>query len=559
PPPPGEMKLIERRIGLLFAVFLTLLVIGAAKAAWLGVVKAGTLKQAAATQQESDLVVPARRGAITDRGGTELAVSQPAMTIAATPYLVKDPTRVAARLSGLLDRPEDELLRQLARRDTGFAYLARDVPAARARKVQRLELEGLEFIPGFTRVYPREWMASQLLGTVGTDKQGLSGLEYSLDRFLRGRDGERRLVKDALGEAIEMRETTPTEAGSDLRLTLDANVQAKAEEVLAAVGEEWKPKGATAIVMDPRDGGLLALANWPRVNANEPGDAPDFARQNRAIGATYEPGSTFKAFTVAGALEEKKVTPDVQFNLAPTITVADREIGESHPRGYVTLSTREILEQSSNVGAITIGQRLGAEDFDRWVRRFGFGQPTGIDLPGEEQGIVLPLERYSGSSMGNLPLGQGIAVTPMQMATAYAAIANGGVLRPAHIVEQVGERVARKPKGRRVISAVTAGSLRRMLEGVLGPGGTASGAAIPGYVLAGKTGTAEKPDPITGGYSESKYVSSFVGFAPAKRPKLLVAVMVDEPQGEIYGGLVAGPAFRQITSFALNYLKIPPG
>jgi cell division protein FtsI/penicillin-binding protein 2 len=552
------MQLIERRIGLLFAVFLTLLVLGAGRAAWLGVVKAGTLKEAAATQQESDLVVPARRGTITDRNGSELAVSQPAMTVAATPYLIDDAPKVARHLSRLLDKPEDELLRQLARRDTGFAYLARHVPAARARKAQALGVEGLEFIPEFTRVYPRDWMASQLLGNVGIDGQGLSGLEYSLDKELGGRDGQRRLVKDALGDAIELRETRRTKPGEDIRLTLDASIQDKAEEVLAGLGEYWKPKGATAIVMDPRDGALLALATWPRVNANKPGEAPEFARQNRAIGATYEPGSTFKAFTVAGALEEKEVTPDTEFSLAPTIMVADREIGESHPRGYVTLNTRQILEQSSNVGAITIGQRLGAERFDKWVRRFGFGQPTGIDLPGEEQGIVLPLERYSGSSMGNLPIGQGIAVTPMQMATAYAAIANGGVLRPAHVVESVGSRVARKPRGHRVISAVTASSLRRMLEGVLGPGGTASGAAIPGYVLAGKTGTAEKPDPITGGYSEDKYVSSFVGFAPAKEPKLLVAVVVDEPQGEIYGGLVAGPAFRQITSFALNYLKIPP-
>jgi cell division protein FtsI (penicillin-binding protein 3) len=553
------MRLIERRIGLLFAVFLSLLLLGAGKAAWLGVVKAGSLKHAANTQQTADLVVPARRGAISDRNGSELAVSQPAMTVAATPYLIKKPTDVAARLAGLLDKPEDEILRQLARRDTGFAYIAHHVPAVRARRIQKLKIEGLEFIPEFLRVYPREWMASQLLGSVGTDDQGLSGLEYSQDKFLRGADGEQRLVKDALGEAIEMKQTRPTEPGQDLRLTLDANVQDKAEEVLAQVGREWKPKGATAIVLDPRDGSLLALANWPQVNANRPGSAPDYARQDRAIGATYEPGSTFKAFTVAGALEEKEVTPDTSFNLAPSITVADREIGESHARGYATLTTRQILEQSSNVGAITIGLRLGSRDFDKWVRRFGFGQPTGIDLPGEEQGIVLPLDRYSGSSMGNLPIGQGIAVTPMQMATAYAAIANGGILRPAHVVASVGGRRARPPKGHRVIAEATASSLRRMLEGVLGPGGTASGAAIPGYVLAGKTGTANKPDPVNGGYSESKFVSSFVGFAPAKHPKLLVAVMVDEPQGEIYGGLVAAPAFRDITSFSLNYLKIPPG
>jgi cell division protein FtsI (penicillin-binding protein 3) len=210
------------------------------------------------------------------------------------------------------------------------------------------------------------------------------------------------------------------------------------------------------------------------------------------------------------------------------------------------------------VGSIIIGQRLGAERFDHWVRRFGFGSPTGIDLPGEERGIPLALENYSGSSMGNLPIGQGMAVTLMQMATGYAAIANGGVLRAPHVVEEVGGRAAPKPKGRRVISEATAAAVRRMLEGVLGPGGTASGAGIDGYVMAGKTGTAEKPDEF-GGYSKTKFVSSFVGFAPAKRPKLLVAVMVDEPQGDIYGGTVAAPAFREITSFALNYLRIAPG
>ena len=551
------MRLIERRIGFLFAVFLALLLLGAGRAAWLGVVKAGTLKRAAVTQQEADIVVPARRGTIVDREGTELAVSQPAVTIAATPYLIEDAPAVAARLSRVLRKPEDELLRQLARRDTGFAYLARRVQPSRALRVQRMEIPGLEFIPEFERIYPREWMASQLLGVTGTDGHGLAGIEYSLDEYLGGRDGERRLTKDALGDAIELRETQRTIPGSDIRLTLDANIQDRAEEVLAEVGEEWKPKGATAIVMDPRDGAILALANWPQVNANALGDAPDYARQNRAIGATYEPGSTFKAFTVAAALEEGEVTPTTSFNVPPTITVADREIGEAHPVGYRTLNTREILSQSSNVGSVMIGQRLGAERFDSWIRRFGFGSPTGIDLPGEERGILLDLDKYSGSSMGNLPIGQGLAVTPMQMAVGYAAIANGGILRPPHIVERVGSRAARKPEGHRVISEVTAASVRRMLEGVLGPGGTASGAAIPGYVLAGKTGTAEKPDEY-GGYSKTKFVASFVGFAPAKRPKLLVAVMVDEPKGDIYGGTVAAPAFREITSFALNYLRIAP-
>jgi cell division protein FtsI (penicillin-binding protein 3)/stage V sporulation protein D (sporulation-specific penicillin-binding protein) len=366
-------------------------------------------------------------------------------------------------------------------------------------------------------------------------------------------------VKDALGQPIELRETRPTKPGSQVTLTIDEAIQDKAEQVLADVGQTWRPRAATAIVMDPRDGSLLALANWPRVDANNPDHAPDFARQDRAVAATYEPGSTFKPFTVAGALEDHKVTPGTKFNLPPTIRLYDREIKEAEVRGPVTLTTADILAQSSNVGAVTIGLKLGARRFDYWVRRFGFGKPTGTDLPGEEAGIVLPLAKYSGASMGNLPIGQGLAVTPMQMAVAYSAIANGGILRAAHIVGRVGGRPAPPPKGRRVMAASTAGSLRQMLEGVLGPGGTATGAAIKGYQVAGKTGTAQKPDPVTGGYSSSKYVASFVGFAPARRPKLLVAVMVDEPKGEIYGGLVAGPAFKQIASFALSYLKIPPG
>jgi cell division protein FtsI/penicillin-binding protein 2 len=312
------------------------------------------------------------------------------------------------------------------------------------------------------------------------------------------------------------------------------------------------------MVMDPRSGDLLALANWPRVDANDVAGAPEYAKQNRAVGVNYEPGSTFKAITVAGALEDREVTPESPFDLPPQIQVADRTIGESHPRGYVTLSTKEILAQSSNVGAIKIGMKLGAERFDAWVRRFGFGKKTGVDLPGEEAGQVLDVEKYSGSSMGNLPIGQGVSVTPAQMASAYSAIANGGILRPARMVRAIDDKPTKIAKGRRVISQETAASVREMLKGVLAPGGTAAEATVPGYELAGKTGTANKVDEKTGLYSESRYIASFVGFAPADRPRLLVTVMVDEPQGAIYGGEVAAPAFQQITSFSLNYLRIPP-
>ncbi|MFN8131245.1 MAG: penicillin-binding protein 2 [Solirubrobacteraceae bacterium] len=552
------MGLIDRRIGLLFGIFLGLLAIAGVRAAYFGAVRSGALKTAANSQQVSTITVPAPRGTISDRNGVELAVSEPASDVSATPYLIKDPLRVATRIAPLLGQPRDAVLRKLSQKDTGFVYLARTLPDTRARKIEDMQIEGLQFTASSLRTYPQKQLASQLLGLVGTEGKGLAGLEYSEDRILSGRNGERRLVKDALGEPISLQDDQATKAGHGIRLTIDAAIQDKAEAVLAEVGQAYQPKGATAIVMDPRSGDLLAVANWPAVDANHYGEAPTYARMNRAVGAAYEPGSTFKPFTVAGAMSDNLVQPDTAFNLAPSIQVADRTINEAHDRGYETLTTAQILAQSSNVGAVTIGLRLGASRFDGWVRRFGFGQTTHSDLPGEQSGIVPALKDYSGSSIGNLPIGQGLAVTPLQMATAYAAIANGGVLRPPHVIAAVGGKPVRRPRARRVLSARVAASVRTMLEGVLAAGGTASEVSIPGYQLAGKTGTANKPDPATGGYSETKYVASFVGFAPAARPRLLVAVMVDEPQGEIFGGAVAAPAFQKIAEFALPYLRIPP-
>jgi cell division protein FtsI (penicillin-binding protein 3) len=552
------VALLERRIGLLFAAFLALLLLAAGRALFLGTIKGSSLASAATNQQVTSLELPARRGTIVDRHGVELAVSQPADDVSATPYLVKDPIKTAAKLAPLLGVDGDALVRKLARRDTGFVYLARALPANQAAQVQKLELPGIQLTPGYRRGYPRQYLASQLLGSVGTDGDGLSGIEYAHEKALEGSDGERRLVKDALGESIQIRDTKPAKAGKRLELSIDAAIQDKVERVLADVGQTYRPKGATAIVMNPSTGELLALANWPRIDANAPGAAPDYARQDRAVGATYEPGSTFKSITVAGALQDGTVTPDTPFDLPPQIHVADRIIGEAETRGPVTLTTSQILAQSSNVGAIKIGLQMGSQRFDDWVRRFGFGHPTGVDLPGEERGIVPALRQYSGSSMGNLPIGQGLAVTPIQMARAYAAIANGGILRSPRVVRRVDGELVPAPKGRRVISARTAANLRHMLEGAFAPGGTASEVSIPGYKLAGKTGTANKIDPITHEYSKSQYVASFIGFAPALHPKLLIAVMVDEPQTEIYGGVVAAPAFGKIASFALPYLRIAP-
>jgi cell division protein FtsI (penicillin-binding protein 3) len=341
-----------------------------------------------------------------------------------------------------------------------------------------------------------------------------------------------------------------------VRLTIDAGVQARTEEVLAQLAQTYQPKRATAIVMDPRNSEVLAMADWPTFDPSDPSSATPEALRSMATGFTYEPGSTFKAFTVAGALSQHLVTPSTVFYLPIKIQVADRSISDAETRGAESLTVAQILAQSSNVGAVKIGLELGAERFYNWVRRFGFGDPTGIDFPGEERGIVPTLSEFSGSTIGNLPIGQGLSVTPMQMAAGYAAIANGGILRPPRLTLAEGDTRTPAPDGKRVISRQTAAELTQMLEGVLAPGGTASEVSVPGYTLAGKTGTAEVA--VDGGYSETKYVASFVGFAPAQNPQLLVAVVVDQPQGSYYGGEVAAPAFGEIAKFALPYLEIPP-
>ena len=380
-----------------------------------------------------------------------------------------------------------------------------------------------------------------------------------MNSTLSGHSGQRRVVSDAIGQPVSITETHREVPGKSLTLTLDANIQQRAEDVLSAVARDFDPKDATAIVMNPRNGAILALANWPQVNANEPGGASPEALEDQAVGLDYEPGSTFKVVAVSGALEAGLITPTSTFNIPDQIQVAERTIHDDTEHPEEMLTAGQILSRSSNVGAITIAKLEGVETFNKWVHRYGFGAPTGVDLPGEEKGVTLKPSEYSGSSMGNLPIGQGELVTPMQMATAYAAIANGGILRPPHIVRAIDGHAQPEPAGHRVISQTTAAELRQMLEGVLGPEGTASQVSIPGYHLAGKTGTANKIDPETGEYSESKFMASFIGFAPASDPKLLCAVVVNEPQsGSIYGGTVAAPAFGQIMSFALPYLGIAP-
>jgi cell division protein FtsI (penicillin-binding protein 3) len=556
------VALLQRRLGLLSLLFFSLLIFAGLRVLYLGAVRGPALSHDAASQQLRTETVPALRGAITDRTGVDLAVSEPADDLSADPELLKNPAYQARRIAPVLGVPVSLLLPKLSDRSRGFVYLGRAVPDATAQAVLKLNVPGVTAVPTSRRVYPRGSLAAQVLGIVGTSGSGLTGLEYSENSLLAGHDGVRRIVNDGVGQPLSITDVVGARPGANVKLTLDAAIQNRVEQVLAAVDQVYHPLDATAIVMDPRTGSLLAMANSPQVDANHPPTTQaGFANEeNRAVGFDYEPGSTFKVVTVAGALSQGLVTPSTSFYLNPSIQVADRTIHDAENRGPVDYTTAQILSKSSNVGAVTIGLKLGPVDFDHWVRTFGFGKPTGVDLPGESPitGLVKHPSQYSGSSMGNLPIGQGEEVTPLQMANAYAAIANGGILRPPHIVAAIGGKPAPQPKGRRILSPTVAAQLRSMLEGVLQEGGTASEVSIPGYTLAGKTGTANKVDPATGQYSNVNYIASFVGFAPASDPQLLCAVIVDQPQGSIYGGAVAAPAFGDIMSFALPYLGIAP-
>jgi cell division protein FtsI/penicillin-binding protein 2 len=551
------VRLIERRIGLLFAGFLLLFALILARAVWLQGVRGSELRADAQSQQTETVTVPGYRGRILDRNGEALAVSEEAATVFATPYQVRDPADAARRLSPLLEVPEKTLLETLSNRDSGFEYLRREVDLVVAERVKRLRIRGIGTLPDSRRTYPQGELAAQVIGAVGTENEGLTGLESHYEDLVGGTDGEVKITRDALGDTIERETIQGQTTGEELKLTLDAELQARTEDVLAQVGRTYDPASATAVVMDPQSADVLALANWPAVDPSDVADASPEELMNHATGFTYEPGSTFKAFTVAAALEEDAVDGDTVFTLPPSIRVADRTIEESHPRETVSLSVADILAQSSNVGAVKIGREVGETRFDGWVRRLGFAEPTGIQFPGEEQGIVPALDEYSGSTLGNMAIGQGLSVTPIQMAAAYSAIANGGVLRQPRLVVREGGAPVEEPAGRRVLDEGTAGRVREMLEGVLAPGGTAPEVEVPGYTLGGKTGTAEKAE--DGGYSESDFVASFVGFAPVSDPQLLVAIVVDEPKGSYYGGDVAAPAFGAIAEFALPHLGVPPG
>jgi cell division protein FtsI (penicillin-binding protein 3) len=472
------------------------------------------------------------RGPIVSADGRYLAVSLDTAKVIATPYQVKEPREAAEALAGVLGEDAgttSEIEEKLTAKNdedglSGYSVVAEDVEPEKAREVKKLGLPGISTAPDEKRVYPNGSLASQLVGYLGTDA-AYGGVEARYDDLLK--------------------------SGEEVRLTLDTAVQRELEGALLQAAEEYEGKGALGLVMRVEDGALVALANAPGYDNNEFGKASEEAKRSRVLTDPYEPGSTFKAFTMAAALEEKVVKDESTFVVADSIPVADVVIHDSEPHETKLMSTRNILEHSSNVGTIQVAQLLGGKRLVEHIERFGFGEGTGVDLWGEDPGRVPPFEEWSGSSIGNIPVGQGLTVTPLQLAAGYASLANGGLKVTPHVAEQA----APETPGPRVISKETSSIVRGMLQSVVDEG---SGhlAQIPGYTVAGKTGTAQKVDPETGLYG-NEYVTSFIGFAPAGDPEYLTLILVDEPQKDLFGEVVAAPTFQDVVSFTLGYFNAP--
>ena len=527
-----------------------------ARASWIATVRASSLSRLAVGQATAPVVLPAGRGTIFDSMGVPLALGEQATTVYADPGEVTNPLRESIRIAQVLGLKPNAVYHALRTKHTHFAYIARKADPAAATKLAKLKLAGLHLYGEERRTYPQKSVAAQVLGYAGLDNNGLAGLELELNGALTGKNGSQTLVRDPFGHAISIQNYVPPRHGRSAFLTIDSRIQSNAEQVLRATVAKWHAKDATAIVLDPRTGAILAMAEAPNYDANSFSKAySHHLTANRAVSDVYEPGSVFKVVTIAGALSEHLVTPRTTFTLPPTIRVADRTIHDAEDRGTETMTVAQILQKSSNVGVDTIAIKyLGESRLKKWIKQFGFGQKTGVDYPGESAGL-LP-SYWSGSTIGNVPIGQGVSVTPLQLASVYGAIANKGMWVQPHLVDHVQGEQPPTPKTRRILSRQVDHTLVQMLKGVVSDTGTAEAASIPGYTVAGKTGTAQKPGPH--GYEAGKYEATFVGMVPAANPRLVVLVTVDEPHLAIFGGVVAAPAFAQIAAFDLQYLEVPP-
>jgi cell division protein FtsI (penicillin-binding protein 3) len=516
----------------------------------------------AADQRVRRIALPAERGTLYDRSMHELALSLPAKAIYADPALVVDAEVTASRLAPLLDVPQARLVRAFTA-PSRFEYLARRVDLDVAARIEDRGLPGISSLDEPTRRYPGGRLAAQVLGFVGLDGSGLAGLELQYEDILAGRSGEMVVEQDPDGLPIPqgLRRTVRPRRGQDLVLTIDKDIQFQAERALADAIRRNGAIGGTVIVLDPETGDVLTMATEPGFDANEFASARPEATRNRGVTDAYEPGSVNKVITAAAALEEGVISPGDRMWVEDRIQVADRVFHESHPHPPMAMTLTDVIAQSSNVGTIMTADELGSGPLDAYLRAFGFGRETGIGFPGESDGILMAVGDWWGTSMATIPIGQGIAVTPLQMASVYATIASGGLRMAPRLVRGTvgpgGTLVeVPPPAGERVVSPRTARLVTGMLAHAV-DAGTGRDAQLPRYWVAGKTGTARKPLKEARGYSD-QYVASFIGFAPARDPAVVVAAILDEPD-TVYGGVASAPLFREVTQFALAHLRVPTG
>lgn len=557
-------KWITLRIRFIGGFFVLLFALTVCRAFYLQVINRDYLLKLADRQHQKVIPLTPARGTIYDTNGAALAVSVEMDSCYAEPKSIADLRTAAARLAPVLEMPQETVFRRL-QGNRNFVWLKRRLTPDVAKRVHELDIEGIGFVKETKRYYPNSEVASHVIGFTGLDPEGLEGIERRYDSTILGGTGYLVTERDALGRNVALKGTVVQNGamGHNVTLTLDKNIQYIAEKELAKAVTNSGAKAGTAIVMDPNTGRVLAMSNFPTYNLNSHGDYASSVWRNRAVADSYEPGSTFKTFLIAAALEEKLVRPGDGINCeGGSYAIGGRTIHDTHK--YGRLSVAEILKYSSNIGVAKIGSKLGASRLYSYLKNFGIGEKSGIDLPGETSGTLRQWSQWYGIDLATISFGQGVTASSVQLAAAFSAIANGGVLMKPYLVEKITDSDGNVvttfgPQARRrVVSPETAKSVAMMLEGVAADGGTGTNASVEGYRVAGKTGTAQKVDPITKGYSASKRTASFIGFVPARKPRLTILVMIDEPKTSPYGGVVAAPAFSAIALQSLCYLKVPP-
>jgi len=552
------------RLGVAKILFLAMFLAIAGRAFQLQVLQGERLMRLGERQHLKEWIVLPKRGALFDRAGEPLALSMESQSVYARPHRVQDPEQLSQGLARILNLRAADVKQKLTS-DKPFVWIKRQVASPEAEKIQALNPTGIGMFYEPNRYYPQNQLAGQLIGFVGRDSEGLEGLELKYNDYIRGEAGSSVTERDALGRRVLVQgvEGLRIPPGSDVHLTLNTSIQHIAEKELEATVLKYRAKSGVAIVMEPFTGEVLALANYPAFDPNNYSKQSADQRRNRAVTDSFEPGSTFKTILAAAALEEGVVgKEDLFYCEMGKYPYAGKVIHDTHPHGW--LSFAKILQVSSNIGFTKVAQKLKKDRYYRYIEKFGFGQVTGIDVPGEVPGLLRRAESWSAIDLATHAFGQGISATPLQMVTAYAAIANGGFLMRPYVTRRVvspqGEIVLEiQPHVvRRVISEKTARSLASILKDVTNEGGTGVMANVDGFEVAGKTGTAQKADPVHGGYAAKKRVASFVGFVPANDPRLVALVLIDEPEVNVYGGVVAAPAFSNIAQAALRHLAVAP-